>query len=73
MNLFLLLKTSEDNETPVIYSSFERLLRLFGMAIGLLLPAFWLALTTFHQDQLPFQLLATIVQANTGLPFPSVT
>jgi len=71
VNLFLLLKTSEDNEIPVIYSSMERLLRIFGMAIGLLLPAFWLALTTFHQDQLPLQLLATIVQANTGLPFPS--
>ena len=37
----------------------------------MLLPAFWLALTTFHQDPLPLQLLATIVQANTGLPFPS--
>jgi len=29
-------------------------------------------LTTFHQDQLPLLLLATIVQANTGLPLPSL-
>lgn len=71
VNLFLLVKTSEDNENSVISGSFERLLRIFGMTIGLILPAFWLALTTFHQDQLPLQLLATIVQANTGLPFPS--
>ncbi|WP_336825238.1 spore germination protein [Sporosarcina sp. USHLN248] len=71
VNLFLLVKTGEDNDTPVIYGSLERLMRILGLSIGLTLPAFWLALTTYHQDQLPLQLLATIVQANTGLPLPS--
>ncbi|WP_339254443.1 spore germination protein [Sporosarcina sp. FSL W8-0480] len=71
VNLFLLMKTSEDNEYPPVYSSIARTLRVLGMSIGILLPAFWLALTTFHQNQLPLQLLATVVQANTGLPFPS--
>ena len=72
VNLFSLLKTTEDNETPVFYASFERLLRIVAMTIGIGLPAFWLALTTFHQDQLPHLLLATVVQSNTGLPIPSV-
>jgi hypothetical protein len=71
VNLFLLLKSGEDNEYPVFFSSLERLLRITGILIGLLLPAFWIALTSFHQNQLPFQLLATVVQANTGLPLPS--
>lgn len=71
VNLFLLVKTGEDNEYPSLFSSLTRLLRVFGMTIGIILPAFWLALTTFHQDQLPLQLLATVVQSNTGLPFPS--
>lgn len=71
VNLFLLVKTGEDNEYPSLFSSLARLLRIFGMTIGIILPAFWLALTTFHQDQLPLQLLATVVQSNTGLPFPS--
>ncbi|MGE7093213.1 spore germination protein [Lysinibacillus sp. NPDC048646] len=71
VNLFLLLKSAEDNEYPVIFSSLERLLRIVGILIGLLLPAFWLSLTTYHQNQLPLQLLATIVQAKTGLPLPS--
>src|SRR5699024_4172668 len=71
VNLFLLFKTVEDNEYPTIFSSFERLLRVFGIIVGILLPAFWLALTTYHQNQLPLQLLATVVQASTGLPFPS--
>ncbi|WP_233191644.1 spore germination protein [Sporosarcina sp. P18a] len=72
VNLFLLLKTSDDNENPASFSSVERLLRITGMSIGITLPAFWLALTTFHQDQLPLLLLATVVQANTGLPLPSI-
>ncbi|MEQ6357000.1 spore germination protein [Lysinibacillus sp. M3] len=71
VNLFLLLKSAEDNEYPIIFSSIERLLRILGILIGLLLPAFWLSLTTYHQNQLPFQLLATVVQAKTGLPLPS--
>ena len=72
ISLFLLMKTSEDFEFPSLQSSVQRLLRLGSLLIGLLLPAFWLALTAFHQDQLPIQLLATIVQANVGLPFPSM-
>lgn len=71
VNLFLLLKSGEDTEYPVAFSSFERILRITGILIGVLLPAFWLALTTFHQNQLPFQLLTTVVQSNTGLPLPS--
>lgn len=71
VSFWFLVKSGEDNEYPVAYSSFQRLLRIIGLLIGMLLPAFWLALTTFHQNQLPLQLLATVVQSNTGLPFPS--
>lgn len=72
VNLFLLLKSPEDNENTVFFSSFQRLLRTVSLFAGLLLPSFWLALTTFHQNQIPIQLLSTVVQANIGLPFPSV-
>lgn len=71
INLLLLFKTSEDNEYPTMFSSFERLLRLLGAVVGTFLPAFWLALTTYNQNQLPLQLLATVVQTSTGLPFPA--
>ena len=71
VSLFLLLKSGEDSEYPIFFSSIERILRIVGILIGLLLPAFWLALTTYHQNQLPLQLLATVVQARTGLPLPS--
>ena len=71
INLFLLVKTSEDNDVSPVFSSAERILRIISLLIGSFLPGIWLALTTFHPNQLPFQLLATIVQANIGLPLPS--
>jgi spore germination protein KA len=45
-----------------------RVMRLAGLFIALLLPGFWTALTTYHQDQIPLALLATITMANTGTP-----
>ncbi|SOC41016.1 spore germination protein [Ureibacillus acetophenoni] len=72
VNVTYLLKSAEDFETPVVFGAFERILRLIGILIGTTLPAFWLALTLFHQNQLPLQLLATVVIANRGLPFPAV-
>lgn len=72
INFFFLLKTSEDDENPIFFSSMQRLLRLVGFAIAIALPAFWLALILYHQNQLPLQLLATVVMSNRGLPFPTV-
>lgn len=71
-NIMLLFKSAEDNEYPIIVSSMERVLRIVGIMISMLLPGFWLALTTFHQEQLPFLLLATVVESRTGLPFPTI-
>ncbi|MFL0504901.1 spore germination protein [Ureibacillus sp. 179-F W5.1 NHS] len=72
VNFFYLLKAGEDFEVAGIYSVFARGLRLIGTLLGVALPAFWLALTLFHQNQLPLQLLATVVMTNQGLPFPAV-
>lgn len=70
-NLFLLIKTAEDDEYNPFFSSFERILRIFGIFVAALLPGFWVALTTFHQDQIPLILLATVVESRRGLPLPS--
>ncbi|MGE7091795.1 spore germination protein [Lysinibacillus sp. NPDC048646] len=71
-NMLLLFKSGEDNDYPNIASALERLLRIVGILISILLPGFWLALSTFHQEQLPVLLLATIVQSRNGLPLPTV-
>ncbi|MGE7113428.1 spore germination protein [Lysinibacillus sp. NPDC047702] len=71
-NVLLVFKSGEDYYYPIFVSSMERLLRIVGILISVLLPGFWLALTTYHQEQLPLILLATVVQSRTGLPFPTV-
>jgi len=71
-NIFLLFKSGEDNEYPSFVGSLERLLRIVGILISMLAPGFWLALSTYHQEQMPILLLATVVQSRTGLPFPTL-
>ncbi len=51
--------------------SFQRLIRLIGVSIAVFLPGLWVAIITYHQDQLPFTLLATIVLARQGVPLPA--
>lgn len=70
-NLTFILKSSEDVHDSFFFVSFERILRLFGLMVSLLLPGFWIALTTYHTDELPFTMLATTVLSRQGVPFPT--
>lgn len=67
-NLMEILKSPEDVHLPFYYVALERLLRLFGMCVALFLPGFWIAVSGFNLDQIPFPLLATISSARLGLP-----
>jgi hypothetical protein len=69
--LSLLIKTPEDAHFPYFFVSAERLLRIFGLFISLLLPGFWIALISYHPDQLPFTLLATLAVSRQGVPVPA--
>lgn len=53
---------------PSAYVTLARFLRMASFVITLFLPGLWAALTTFHQDQLPFPFLATIITASQGVP-----
>ncbi|MCZ8515367.1 spore germination protein [Paenibacillus filicis] len=64
----LILKSPEDVHFSFQYISFARLVRLLSFWLSVLLPGFWVALTAFHQDQIPFPLMATISVARLGLP-----
>lgn len=67
-NLFEQLKTPEDSYFPYHFVIFERILRLLGLLIAIILPGFWIALTCYNMDQLPFLLLATVTVSRFGLP-----
>ncbi|MFC5451110.1 spore germination protein [Paenibacillus aestuarii] len=66
-----ILKTPEDLYLPFQFVSLERILRIFGFFIGTLLPGFWISLSAYNIDQLPFSLLATAKIVRAGLPMPS--
>lgn len=66
--LLLQIKAAEDSSLPFIFVSFERFLRAFGLVASILLPGFWVALSAFNIDQMPFPLLATVSISRLGLP-----
>jgi hypothetical protein len=67
-NLTVTLKSPEDMYLPFYFVALERLLRMFGLLVSILLPGFWVAVSSFNMDQIPFPLLATIVSSKLGLP-----
>ncbi|MDQ0350267.1 hypothetical protein J2R98_000070 [Alkalibacillus filiformis] len=71
VNLPYILKTGEDQVYPWFFNSFERIMRLAGLIIGILLPGFWVALSAFHQDQIPLVFLSSASQARQGVPLPT--
>ncbi|MBL0385687.1 spore germination protein [Tumebacillus sp. ITR2] len=71
VSLFFLLQGSSDSTTMFQFVGFQRFMRVVGLCISLLLPAFWVSLNGYHQDQLPYTLLATIVVSRQGVPMPA--
>jgi spore germination protein KA len=64
----LVLKSPEDVHFNFIYITFARITRLVSLILCLFLPGFWIALTAFHQDQIPYTLLSTVGVSRAGIP-----
>ena len=56
-NLMYILKSPEDVHTPYYYVAFERILRLIGLVVSALFPGFWISLSAFNLDQIPYPLV----------------
>lgn len=67
-NFFHLLVSPEDSYFPLFASNVGRLFRVTALIISIFLPSFYIAMTTFHPDQIPFTMLATISIARFGIP-----
>lgn len=68
VHLINLMKSPEDLNQNYLYASFERALRFFSFLVAILLPGFWVALSSYNVDQIPFLLLATISVSRLGIP-----
>ncbi|MBS4022001.1 MAG: spore germination protein [Dethiobacter sp.] len=72
-SFFQFIQAAEDfYERPAIGATLLRLLRIAVLQIALMLPAIYVAVTTFHHEMLPTSLLLSIAAAREGIPFPAV-
>jgi spore germination protein KA len=67
-NLTFILKSAEEKELSFWNTSWGRILRLATMIISMILPGFWISIVAFHQNYLPFPLLASINTQRLGIP-----
>lgn len=61
--------TVDDYNNRPFYATFNRLLKYFSFVISVILPGFYVAVGTYHQELLPSSLMYTIAAAETSTPF----
>jgi spore germination protein KA len=64
-------QAAEDYYFRPFFTTLMRLIRIIGYAITVLGPAFYVAVTSFHQELIPTSLLITMARAREGVPFPA--
>lgn len=71
INMFF--QTPDDYTHNYILASFTRFIRYMNSLITLLLPAFYISITTFHQEMIPTVLAISIIRSKQEVPFPTST
>jgi len=65
-----LMQSAEDYYNRYIFSSMIRLIRYFAFGISIYLPPLYIAVSTYHQEMIPTELLTSIMSARTEVPLP---
>lgn len=66
------LSSPEDTNIKPIFANFLKFIRILASSITLLLPGIYVAITSFHQEILPTELLFSILAAREKVPFPII-
>lgn len=69
--LITLFQTPDDYYQRWIFSSIIRLIRFFAIFLSLLLPALYVAVTSFHTAIIPTRLAYAMAATREGIPFPA--
>lgn len=67
-----LYHTVEDQYLRTLNGNFIRLIRLISIFVALLTPAFYIAVTNFHVEMLPTDLMLAIAATRERIPFPVI-
>ncbi len=65
------LASPEDLNLKYQFSNLEKIIRLLAIFLSLLLPGIYIAVTNYHQELIPTELLFTIAAARESVPFPT--
>lgn len=68
-DLGYLMDSPEDLSRDYVTASAIRVLRYAALLVSLLLPGFYIALATFHQQMIPLPLLRSIIESKQNVPF----
>jgi len=72
VSFWTLIHSPEDAYLKFPFGTLLRFIRLFAMLATLFSPALYIAVTMYHQEMIPTDLLITIVGARETIPFPIV-
>lgn len=72
VTFFQMMTSPEDYYGRFIISTFTRLIRYLFLQIALLFPSIYIAVTTFHQELLPTNLLFSVAASREKVPFPAL-
>ncbi|WP_144934453.1 spore germination protein [Paenibacillus sp. 32O-W] len=72
VTMFAMLQSAEDYYQRFYAASWIRWIRYGLMIASLLLPSLYIAITTFHPETLPANLLISVAAARDVVPFPAV-
>ncbi|HEX3012264.1 MAG TPA: spore germination protein [Syntrophomonadaceae bacterium] len=66
------IQSPEDYYERFLVGSLTRFVRVVSYFISIILPALYIALTSFHQEMIPTPLALSIAASREGIPFPSI-
>ena len=67
-----LLGSPDDKNMKPAFANFLKAIRVLASIITLLLPGLYIAITSFHQEILPTELLFSILASRQNVPFPII-
>lgn len=66
------LSSPEDNNIQYQYGNLARIIRCLAFFVAMFLPSFYIAITNFHQELLPTDIVFAIASMRRSIPFPII-
>ncbi|HHV98522.1 MAG TPA: spore germination protein [Clostridiaceae bacterium] len=63
------IQATDDYYDHAYFATFMRLLRIIALLVSNILPGMYVALVSFHQTVIPFNLMITLASSRHGIPF----